>query len=67
LYSSPIIIGITKSRMKWAGHVERTGKRNAYRLLAGKSRGEEASSKTKTKMDFGDMMGWSGLDWCSSG
>jgi hypothetical protein len=37
LYSSPIISRIIKSRrMRWAGHVTRTGeKRKAYRLLVG--------------------------------
>jgi hypothetical protein len=38
LYSSPNVSRIIKSRMRWAGHVARIGeKRNAYRLLVGKS------------------------------
>jgi hypothetical protein len=40
---------IKPRRMRWAGHVARMGeKRNAYRLLAGKSRGKETARKTKT-------------------
>jgi hypothetical protein len=41
LYSSPSINGITKSRMRWVGHVARMGeKRNVYRLLVRKPEGK---------------------------
>jgi hypothetical protein len=43
LYSSPSIIIIIKSWMRWAGHVKRTGeKRNAYSLLVGKPEGKNS-------------------------
>jgi hypothetical protein len=41
LYSSSSIIRINKSRrMRWSGHVARMEKKNAYRLLVGKSEGK---------------------------
>jgi hypothetical protein len=41
LYSSSSIIRIKSRRVRWAGHVVRMGeKRNAYRLLVGKSEGK---------------------------
>jgi hypothetical protein len=37
LYFSPSIIGMIKSRRRWAGYVARMGeKRNAYRIMVGK-------------------------------
>jgi hypothetical protein len=48
LYSSPNIVRIIKSRMRWVGHVARMGeKRNAYRLLVRMPEGK-STRKSKT-------------------
>jgi hypothetical protein len=69
LCSSRSIIRIIKStRMRWAGHVTRMDKRNAYRLLVGKPEGKRrlGSPRRKwvdnTRMDLGEM-GWGDVDW----
>jgi hypothetical protein len=66
-----------KSRMmKWAGHVARMGaKRNAYRVLVGKSEGKEpledldvgGRSIPKWILERLDGMVWTGLIWLRLG
>jgi hypothetical protein len=42
LYTSPIIVGVIKSRrLRWTGHIARMGEiRNAYKILVGKPEGK---------------------------
>jgi hypothetical protein len=63
------MIRIIKSRrMRWAGHVARMGeKRNACRLLVGKSKGKRPIGRPRRrwvdnfKMDLLEI-GWGGVD-----
>ena len=42
LYSSPNIVQVIKSRMRWVGHVARMGEeRGVYRVLVGKPEGKK--------------------------
>jgi hypothetical protein len=51
LYSLPSIIMMMKSRkMRWAGHVARTGaKTNAYRILVGKPEGKRPLARPRCR------------------
>ena len=69
LYCSPNVVGVTKSRMRWAEHVERMGKRRGlHRVLVGKPEGKRQLGKPRhrcednIKMDLQEV-GCEGLDW----
>jgi hypothetical protein len=48
LYTSPIIIRMTKSRrMRWAGQVARAGEEKCIQDIGGKARRKETTRKTK--------------------
>jgi hypothetical protein len=69
LYSSPNIVQMIKSRMRWAGHVAHMGERmGVYRLLMGKHEGKGQLGRPRLrrddtiKMDFQEV-GCGGMDW----
>jgi len=70
LYSSPNIVWVVKSRrMRWAGHVTRTGEsRGVYRVLVGKPEGKRPLGRPRNtqedniKMDLQEV-GCGGMDW----
>jgi hypothetical protein len=70
--SSSIIRTIKARRMRWAGHVARMEKRNAYRLLVGKPEGRRPLGRLRhrrldnIRMDL--KVAWADVDcWSGSG
>jgi hypothetical protein len=64
-----IIRMIKSRRMRWAGHVTRTGEtRNVYTILVGKPEGKRPLGRPRRrwvdniKMDLREI-GWDGMDW----
>jgi hypothetical protein len=64
LYSSSSIIRMmTLRRVRWAGHVARMReKRNAYKILVGKSKGKRPLGRSRIKW-VDNEIAWNDMDW----
>jgi hypothetical protein len=52
LYSSPIMVRVIKSRMRWADHVARMGdKRGVFRVLVGKPEGKRPLERPRRRWE----------------
>jgi hypothetical protein len=55
---------IKSRRMRWAGHVARTGEtRNGYRILVGKPEGKRPLGRPRCRWVNIREIGWDGMDW----
>ena len=69
LYSSPNIVQLIKSRMRWVGHVAHMGKgRGMYRVSVGKPEGKRTLGRPRRRWDENIKMdlqevGCGGGDW----
>jgi hypothetical protein len=54
LYSSPNIVRMIKSRMRWTGHVARMGEgRGGYRVLIGRPEGKRPLERPRRRWETG--------------
>jgi hypothetical protein len=63
-----IIRQIKSRRMRWAGHVARTGERNVYKVLMGKPEGKRPLGRPRRRWEDGIKMdlreiGRGSVDW----
>ena len=65
LYSSPIIVRVTKSRrMRWAGYIARMGeRRGVYRVWVGKPEGTRPLGRPRRRWEDNIRMNLKEVEW----